>query len=198
MRSVINRYGLSAFTYHFDALAKDGRFKTMPMLAACKLLKEGYGFGGEGDVTSAASVALLQKLSGSADFFETWGLDFEMGAVMKNHMGEGNLGFAREDLPVELVRTTFSFGGSVNFNAVPAFVLKEGDATLINLSSGPQGGISVIAAEGRVPDFKPVTGIKSPHGKFRPDRQIKEFLSDFAQAGGTHTVHRVTAERQRM
>jgi L-arabinose isomerase len=156
------------------------------MLAASKLLADGYGFGGEGDVTSAAAVTLLQRLTGAADFFESWGMDFEVGAVLKNHMGEGNLAFAREDMPKRLVRKPFGFGGSVEYNAVPSFVLREGDATLMNLTTGQGGGICIIASEGKVVDFKPVTGVDSPHGKFRPDRPFKEYLSAYAQAGGTH------------
>ncbi|HOV62289.1 MAG TPA: hypothetical protein PLG43_00220 [Spirochaetia bacterium] len=186
LRVMFKRYGLSAFTYHFDALARDGRFKTLPMLAACKLLADGYGFGGEGDVTSTAAVTILQKLTGSADFFESWGMDFEVGAVLKNHMGEGNLNYARKDMPRRLVRVPYSFGGSVEYNAVPAFSLQEGEATLINLTTSPDGEISIIAAEGKVPDFKPITGVDSPHGKFKPDTSFKEYLSAYAQAGGTH------------
>ncbi len=186
LRELIKRYGLSGVTFHFDALSQDGRFVTLPMLAICKLLAEGIGFGGEGDVTSTAAVAAMAALSGEADFFEAWGMDFHAGGILKNHMGEGNIALAREDEPVRLVQAPFGIGGDVEYNLIPVFTLKSGEATFVNLTTGADGKIKLIAAEGEVPEFKPIKGIDSPHGKFLPDSGLERFLSGWAYAGGTH------------
>jgi L-arabinose isomerase len=186
VRQVIERYGLKAFSYHFDTLANDGRFEGLPMLVVCKLLSEGIGFGGEGDVNSAAAYILLKELAGSADFFETWGMDFQKGGVLKNHMGEGNIDFARSDIPVRLVEAPFGLGGDIKSNVIPVFTMRKGEGTLLNLTTGPSGGIRTLTVEGQIPDFKPIKGVNSPHGKFLPDAGFPGFLNDFAQAGGTH------------
>lgn len=184
-RRLVETYGLAGITFHFEAMANDGRFKTLPMVGISKLLAEGTGFGGEGDVTSTALTAILNRLCPEVDFFESWGMDFEGGGILKNHMGEGNLSLARPDLPIRLTRTPFSFG-NVTYTVVPGFTLKEGEATLANLSVDCSGRIKIVAAEGRVPDFKPIGGIDTPHGKFMPDMDFKAYLRAYAHAGGTH------------
>lgn len=186
VRQIVKRYGLKAFSYHFDTLAKDGRFKALPMLAVCKLLAEGIGFGGEGDVNSAAAFILIKELAGSAEFFETWGMDFNKGGVLKNHMGEGSLASARTDIPVRLIEAPFGLGGDIKSNVIPVFTMHKGEGTLLNLTTGPSGGIRLISVEGEIPDFRPIQGVNSPHGKFLPDADFPGFLNDFAKAGGTH------------
>ncbi len=186
VRTLIRKYGLDAFTFHFGALAEDGRFSAMPLLAASKLLSEGIGYGGEGDIMSALAVAFLNRIAEEVDFFESWGMDFVEGALLRNHMGEGNYRLARKDTPVRLVRAPMSIGGSVASNAVPVFTLKPGDATLVNLTTTKQGKIKLIASEGCVPDFQPIAGVNSPHGKFKPDTPVIEYLNAYAYAGGSH------------
>jgi L-arabinose isomerase len=74
----------------------------------------------------------------------------------------------------------------IRVNAVPRYTLRPGEATLINLTTTFAGRVKLTAAEGEVPDFKPVKGVLSPHGKFKPDRPLREFLDRYALAGGSH------------
>ena len=55
--------GCTAWRSHFMAVGEDNLLDTQPFLAASRLLAEGYGFGGEGDVTSAAAVAMMVALA---------------------------------------------------------------------------------------------------------------------------------------
>ena len=57
LRETLREHGLQGFAAHFVAAGEEGWLDTLPFLAASKLLGEGHGFGGEGDVTSAAAVA---------------------------------------------------------------------------------------------------------------------------------------------
>lgn len=186
LRELVRRYNLSGLTFHFNALSADQRFNTFPMLGICKLLAEGIGFGGEGDVTSAALVASLAQLTGEADFFETWGMDFEDNAILKNHMGEGNYQLARADMPVKLVEAPFGISETIKYNVIPVFTSKPGDATYASLTTSSTGRIKIITVEGTVPDFKPINGIDSPHGKFKPDMGLLPFVKAYAHAGGSH------------
>ncbi len=183
--SVVKEYRLDAFSFHFEAIADDGRITTFPVLAACKLLAEGIGYAGEGDVTCAALVALMARLAGEADFFEMWGIDFAGEAVMKNHMGEGNFRLARRDLPVMLNRNPVGLGDSIA-PAAPSFVLRPGDATLANLTTGKAGRLKLTVCEGSVPEMKPIPGVRTPHGKFKPRIPVKIFIERYALAGASH------------
>ncbi|MGC8878700.1 MAG: L-arabinose isomerase family protein, partial [Anaerolineae bacterium] len=60
LRETLRERGMHGFASHFLAISEEGQLETLPFLAASKLLAEGYGFGGEGDVTSAAAVCMLQ------------------------------------------------------------------------------------------------------------------------------------------
>ncbi len=186
LRELIRKYNLSGLTFHFNALSADKRFNTFPMLGICKLLAEGIGFGGEGDVTSAALVASLAQLAGEADFFETWGMDFEGDAILKNHMGEGNYILARGDMPVRLVESPFGISDTVKYNVIPVFTSKAGEATYVSLTTSNTRKIKIITVEGTVPDFKPIEGVDSPHGKFKPDIGLMPFVKAYAHAGGSH------------
>ena len=185
LRAIVRDHRLDAFTFHFTAVADDGRIRTLPVLGASKLLAEGVGYAGEGDVTCAALVTVLARLAGESEFFETWGLDFASGSIMKNHMGEGNYRLARKDLPVKLVRAPIGLGDEVA-PAVPRMVMRPGEATLANLTTGRGGVLKLTVCEGAVPDMAPIAGVLTPHGKFTPSIPLKEFLERFALAGGSH------------
>jgi len=104
---------------------------------------------------------------------------------MKNHMGEGNYRLAHKDLPVRLLRTPIGLGDPVA-PATPCFVMRPGEATFANLTTGPGGILKLTVCEGRVPDMKPVPGVRTPHGKFTPCLPLKEFVQRFALGGGSH------------
>ena len=185
LRSVVKDYRLDAFSFHFEAIADDGRIKTFPVLAASRLLAEGIGYAGEGDVTCAALVAVMARLAGEAEFFEAWGIDFAGEALMKNHMGEGNFRLARQDLPVRLIRNPIGLGDSIA-PAAPSFVLRPGESTLVNLTTGRAGRLKLTVCEGSVPEMGPIPGVRTPHGKFKPRIPVKAFMERYALAGASH------------
>jgi L-arabinose isomerase len=85
LREVMREGGMHGFTYHFTAVGEDAWLDTVPFLAAAKLLGEGYGFGGEGDVTSAAAVAIMKELAGAANFTEMFSMDFAGNSALMMH-----------------------------------------------------------------------------------------------------------------
>ena len=128
------RGGMQGFTYHFSAVGEEGWLETVPFLAAAKLLGEGYGFGGEGDVTSAIAVAMMQGLAGSANFTEMFSMDFAGNCALMMHMGEGNWTMARKDEPVHLLRSKL---GLVQVRYAPLLLPSlEPAKTLVSLTTG--------------------------------------------------------------
>jgi L-arabinose isomerase len=188
LRALLEDQNLHGFASHFVAVDEEGYLETLPFLAASKLMGEGYGFGGEGDVTSAAAVAMMAHLTGSANFTEMFTMDPASEAVLMMHMGEGNWTMAREDEPVHLLRSALGlFDLRVN-PLLLAFSLEPGPATLVSLTTLAAGKLGFVVAEGEVVDFPYVADLGRPHYKFRPDSPdgLNGFLTRFSLAGGSH------------
>jgi L-arabinose isomerase len=187
LRETLKERGMSGFAAHFLAVGDEGSLETLPFLAASKLLAEGYGFGGEGDVTSAAAVGMMQKLAGPANFTEMFTMDFAHNAVLMMHMGEGNWRMARKDEPVHVLSN--SLEAIMNVRTAPvllAFSLEPGEVTLVSLTTGADGRLKLVAAEGRVLDFPYLSDLARPHYKFQPDGDLRDFLTRFSAEGGSH------------
>ena len=186
LRDVLDEGGMHGFASHFLAVGEEGWLDTLPFLAASKLLGEGYGFGGEGDVTSAAAVAMMRELAGAANFTEMFSMDFAGNSALMMHMGEGNWKMAREDEPIRVLRSDM---GLVSLRVAPlllTFSLAPGDATLVSLTTLADGRFKLVAAEGQVVDFPYIAGLARPHYKFRPDGDLGDFLTRFSLEGGSH------------
>jgi L-arabinose isomerase len=177
---------MHGFASHFVAVGEDGRLDTLPFLAASKLMAEGYGFGGEGDVTSAAAMAIMRELVGEADFTEMFTMSFADNSALMMHMGEGNWRMARRDEPIWLLRNTL---GLFDVRVAPlllAFSLEPGEVTLVSLTTLANGRLKFIVTEGQVLDFPYLVDLARPHFKFRPDGDLNDFLTRFSMEGGSH------------
>lgn len=188
LRTVLHEGNLDGFAAHFVAVGEEGWMETLPFLAAAKLLGEGYGFGGEGDVTSAAATVLMANLAGAANFTEMFSMDPAHDAVLMMHMGEGNWTMARKDEPIHMLRSTL---GLVELKVAPlllAFSLEPGNVTLLSLTTAQDGRLRFVVAEGEVMDFPYVADLGRPHYKFRPNSTdgLPGFLTRFSLAGGSH------------
>jgi L-arabinose isomerase len=187
LRETLEERSMSGFAAHFLAVGDEGALDTLPFLAASKLLADGYGFGGEGDVTSAAGVCMMQKLAGAANFTEMFTMDFAHNAVLMMHMGEGNWRMARKDEPVHVLRNSLDAIMDVRTSPVLlAFSLEPGDVTLVSLTTGADSRLKLVATEGRVLDFPYLPDLARPHYKFQPDGELGGFLTRFSEEGGSH------------
>ncbi|MGQ9554495.1 MAG: L-fucose/L-arabinose isomerase family protein [Anaerolineae bacterium] len=186
LRSIAQEGGLNGLAIHFMAVDEDARLQTLPFLATSKMLGDGYAYGGEGDVTSAVAVYLMRELAGEANFTEMFTMDFDEGSIVMAHMGEGNWRMARKDRPVRLMRNPFSMVSLPYAPASLSFALEPGEVTLVSLTTGPQGRLRFVIAEGDVLDFLPLEGALNPQYKFAPIGDLEEFLTEFSLAGGSH------------
>ena len=103
LRSIVAEQRLDAFSYQFMAFGEDERTRTLPFVATSRLMAEGVGFAGEGDLVGAAGTYLLSRLMPPASFSEVFTIDFESGGLFMSHMGEANVAMARTDRKVPLV-----------------------------------------------------------------------------------------------
>jgi len=186
MRKILSDRELNSFTVNFMSVEEEGSLVTLPFLATSKLLSEGYGYAAEGDLLTSAMVAAMQGLAGSANFTEMFTMDPVGGSVLMSHMGESNPSMARDDGPIELVPSDFQLADLERRPLLLRFSLAPGEVTLVNLTTGADGGFKITATEGRVLDFKPIPGINTPHFKFQPDGPLEEFLTELCREGTSH------------
>ena len=71
MRGMIADHRLDGLTYQFMAFGDDQRTPTLPFVAASRLMAEGVGFGGEGDLVATAATTLFNWLNPPASFTES-------------------------------------------------------------------------------------------------------------------------------
>ena len=186
IRETLKKSNISAFTFHFRAVSNEGVLRTLPFLASSKMLSEGYGYAGEGDILASIAVSIMQKITGGAHFTEMFTMDFKENAILMTHMGEGNHALAREDEPVRLV------GSNLNLTKIPfrpvllSFALKPGEVTLVSLSFTTEGRLKIVSTEGHVADSSPIKSITAPQFMFQPEKPLTDFLTELSLEGSSH------------
>ena len=185
LRRLVEEHDLDAFTMNFRELVDDGRLPTMPFLGVNKLLAEGLGYAGEGNVTLAAHMAQMRQLCGVANFTEIYTVDYVKNRMVMTHMQECNLALAREDRKVRLIKKDFWAPGMGPFVGMH-FTLEPGPVTLTNLTEHPDGRFGYLAHEATIEDMAPFSGFDIPHWVVQLDEPIGDFLTRYSVAGGTH------------
>ncbi len=186
LRGLVRDHRLDAYSYQFLALGEDDRTVTLPFVAASRLLGEGIGFGGEGDLISAAHSAVMHWLQPPASFSEIFTIDFAGNTVLLSHMGEAGVGFARKDRPIRLVRRPGPIVPIRGHQLALVFGYEPGPATLTALTLGTRQRWKIIASSITIDAFGPLDHMAVPHAKARPAGDVRDFLTGYATAGGPH------------
>jgi len=186
LRGMVEERQLDGFTYQFLAFGEDERTPTVPFVAASRLMADGLGFGGEGDLIAAAGSALLGWLQPPASFTEMFTVDFAGDSVFMSHMGECNVAMARRDRKVRLVARPRPITPTRHRQLALATSLEPGPATLFALTLGPGARWRLIASHMTIPDWGPLEALEVPHFKLTPSGDVRDFLTAYARAGGPH------------
>ena len=186
LRGMIGERGLDGFTYQFLAFGEDERTPTVPFVAASRLMADGLGFGGEGDLISAAGSALLNWLAPPASFTEMFTTDFGGNSMFMSHMGECSVAMARRDRKVRLAARPQAITKTRQRQLALVTALEPGPATLFALTLGPCSRWRLIASQMTIPDWGPLDSMTVPHFKLVPSGDVRDFLTAYACAGGPH------------
>ncbi len=186
IRKLIKKHRLEAIAVNFMGFKGKSRCAAIPFAAISKLMTEGAGYAGEGDVLCAISVWILQKLAKTAMFTEMFTTDYRNNRIFMSHMGESNLLMAKKPEEIKLVKKDMSISAANTETAMFLFQLKPGSITLFNISPQDRDGFRMIAANGCIEDVKLFPGITAPHFLLKIDRDVREFLTDYSLLGGTH------------
>ena len=187
LRSIVARERLDGISYQFLAFGEDQRTVTLPFVAASRLMAEGIGFGGEGDLIGTAGSWLLNRLAPPASFSEIFTVDFGGNGLFMSHMGEANVAMARADRKVPLVARPKPIVPTRARQLALVSSFEPGEATLVALTRGPRGNWRFVAARVEIVDFGPLPGMPVPHFKIAPAQaDVRDWLTAYAKLGGPH------------
>ncbi len=185
LREVLERWNAQAFTTNFDDLYG---LNQLPGLAAQRLMKDGYGFGAEGDWKTAALVRAMKVaargLPGGTSFMEDYVYHFKgKGAILQAHMLEVCPSIAKDKPRVEV--HPLGIGGKSD-PARLVFTASEGSgvaATIVDLGARYRlivNEVECVAPEDALPKLPVARAFWTP----RPD--LKTAAAAWIWCGGTH------------
>jgi len=185
LRRMLGEGGFDAFSINFLAFDRgDGPVDTVPFLEISKAMSRGIGYGGEGDVLTAALVGAMARGFGRTTFTEIFCPDWEGETLFLSHMGELNPEIAAEK--PDLIERPFPFTPAQN-PAVLTCAPHRGDAVFVNIAPGPDDSFGLIVAPCEVMhDTENDEMKKAVRAWIRPDRPLSEFLETYSRWGGTH------------
>jgi L-arabinose isomerase len=185
IRAMIEEHDYAGFSFHFDSLGNDGRFKQLPLLAASDLMADGYAFAAEGDTNTATLMCAAQTMIGDAHFSEMYAMDWELDSVLISHMGEGNWKIARTDRPVRLIDRELGIGRLDN-PPTPVFSARPGVATTAALVPLEGEIYRLVAGRGEVLDTPELPKVEMHYFHFRPEQGMEKFMNDWLSLGAPH------------
>jgi len=186
LRSLLEQHRVQAFSYQFMAFGEDSRTQTVPFVAASRLMADGLGFAGEGDLPGAVNTWLLQQVAGPASFSEMFTIDFAGNGLFLSHMGEANVAMARSDRPVPLVARPKPITRTQGRQLVLVTSFEPGPATLCALALGPRQRWRLIVSRVMIADFGPLAAMPLPHSTIHVRGDVREWLTAYAHFGGPH------------
>ncbi len=185
IRKMLTDGDYAGFSFHFDSIGGDGRFRQLPLLAASDLMADGFGYAAEGDTNTASLMCAAQKLIGDAHFSEMYAMDWELDSVLISHMGEGNWKIARGDRPVRLIDRPLGIGRLDN-PPTPVFSAEPGPATTAALVPLEGEFYRLVVGHGEVLDTPELPKVQMHYFHFRPDRGMEPFMDDWLRLGAPH------------
>jgi L-arabinose isomerase len=185
IRSMLTERDYQAFSFHFDSIGGDGRFKQLPLLAASDLMADGYGYAAEGDTNTASLMCTAQTLIGDAHFSEIYAMDWELDSVLISHMGEGNWKIARPDRAIRLIDRELGIGRLDN-PPTPVFSATPGPATTAALVALEGEYWRLVVGHGEVLDTPELPKVEMHYFHFHPRQGMEPFMDEWLSLGAPH------------
>ncbi len=183
LKAVMKKYNSSAAGLNFLGLCNDSRIAEPLHIAGCAIMSEGFGYAGEGDWVTAAFVYAMQQTCGIASFSEIFSVGYANNRILLKHWGEGNFAMAGEKPNLYKSRCNDLYDAEF---ATVEFEFEQGEITLLNLNSTPDGSGQIITITGAITDDH-TPKANGPRALFKPDcEDVRTLLTDYAYNGGSH------------
>lgn len=186
LRKWIEAENLTALTVNFLHVHKNGLLK-MPFPEACKEMKAGKGYAGEGDTLTAGLVGALLSVYPKTTFAEMFCPDWEKNRVFLSHYGEINTRIAKFKPLLKDDHFVYDASGDT---VVVGACMRSGKAVFTSLVpvDAENGQFDLVIAPVTMTDDGESVGeyASCVQGWIDPGRPVGEFLKAYSKAGGTH------------
>ena len=186
MRGIVADHALDGLTYQFLAFGQDDRTQTVPFVGISRMMGEGVGFGGEGDLIATAGSLMLNTLATPASFCEAFTTDFAGNGLFMSHMGESSVAMARADTPIKFVARSGPITKTRERQCQLVTSYEPGPATFCALTLGANQTWRLIVSHMEIADWGPLPDMEVPHYKLLAATDIRDWLTAYAQMGGPH------------
>ncbi len=184
LRKWVEEKRLNAFSINFMEISQGKGLSIMPFLEISKLLSNGIGYAGEGDVITASVISALFSIFKDVTFTEMFCPDWENDAVFMTHMGEMNIAISSKKPKLSVMPWKFSNSSDTMF-ATACF--KEGRAVLVNLAPTGDNSFSLILSPVTLlPEDDNTRFSNKVRGWMKPNMPLPDFLKKYTQLAGTH------------
>lgn len=195
LRKLVKEENLDGIAVNFLSFSGAKGAEVIPFTEISKLITEGLGYGGEGDVLSATSVLILKKLCGDGNFVEMFTTDYKNNRIFFSHMGETNLNMAKNKNTIEIIQKDMSIVKKGLKTLVFKFQMKPGKITIFNIAP-EKTSFKFIVSTGKILDMPLFKDIISPHFVLKLDKKIEDFLTEYSLLGGTHHLAMAYGDRR--
>jgi len=184
LRQWIEQENLTAITMNFNDITGAPGLPVVPFLEASKAMARGIGYGGEGDVLTAAFCGALAQAVPATTFTEMFCPDWSGNRIFMSHMGEMNIDLTAQKPVLGLRPYPFS---EADEPVVATGCLVAGEALLLNLAPGPDDSFTLVTIPVEVCETGGDETIQDAlRGWITPRMEISECLERYSRVGGTH------------
>ncbi len=184
LRRWIEQESLSAITINFRDITGAPGLPVVPFLEASKAMARGVGYGGEGDVLTAAFCGALAQVVPESTFTEMFCPDWEGDRIFMSHMGEVNVDLLAGTPVLEQRAYPFSAAGEP---VIASGCFKPGAAWLLNVAPGPNDTFTLIGLPVDVCDTGGSEAINAGiRGWITSRLSVPDLLKQYSLCGGTH------------
>jgi L-arabinose isomerase len=181
IRELLDRNGATGYAMNFQHVL-DGM--AVPFYACSRLQELGYGYGGEGDVLTAALGGPLNAIAVSK-FDEFFCPDWSGGRILMSHMGETDPRFAKGHVRLATRNGFLNQMDSTIFK----FKADPGAVTFTGITQGGAGDFRIVAGILDIVDYPVLEQVAGPHYVVKPRCELTDFLERYAECGGGHHVY---------
>lgn len=180
IKKVLDSHQAKAFTNTFEDLYQ---MEQLPGLATQNLMKQGYGYGGEGDWKVAAMTRIMKSIGKVATFMEDYTYDWKHGLILGAHMLEVCPSIAEAKPKIEV--HPLGIGGK-NPPARLVFEGKAGKAKAISLIDlGNRFRLIALDVE-CVKPAKTMPNLPVARVMWKPEPNLEVSAACWLLAGGAH------------
>lgn len=191
LAAIVATRQLSGYTMNFQQVR---RGLATPFYACSRLMSDGIGYAGEGDVLTSLLGQPLNHLAGEAFFAEMFCPDWRGGTLFMAHMGEIDVRFARARSRPWLAQKKALLNDQLSVYPLPA--LEEREVTVVNLALDAERGFRCVVARADIVRFRAKLEFGMPHFKMRPRLPLESFLECYALNGGGHHLYLATGDQR--